>query len=82
MLNKNWGRINASNMFDARQKGEHTGGTHKLKRTISKDARTASIVANDMKLSLRAVTDGAELTLKISNKTKHAWPEIAGRPTV
>jgi hypothetical protein len=27
---------------------------------------------------MRAVADGAELTLRITNRTSHAWPEVAG----
>ncbi len=66
------------NMFEARQKGEHTSGTYKLKRTISDDRKTASVEAPDMTLSIRAVTDGAALSFKITNKTDYDWPDIAG----
>lgn len=66
------------NMFEARTKGQHTRGAYNWKRTVSDDGATATIDAGDMKLTARAVHDGAELTLKITNATDHAWPEIAG----
>jgi len=66
------------NMFDARAKGQHTRGSHDGKRTVSPDGRTAVIDTSDMQLTARAVDDGAELTLEITNRTGHTWPEVAG----
>lgn len=66
------------NMFEARARGQHTGGTYEWKRTVSEDGRTALIDAGDMQLDIRAEHDGAKLTLDITNRTEHAWPEIAG----
>lgn len=65
------------NMFEARKRGEHTGGTHELPRKFSDDGSRAVITAPDMKLSAKAVADGAELELEITNRSKHAWPDIA-----
>ncbi len=66
------------NMFDARQKGMHTGGSYKWDRALSEDQQQAMITTPDMQLDLQATDDGAELTLTVTNKTDHAWPAIAG----
>jgi len=66
------------NMFDARAKGQHTRGSHHWKRTVRPDVKEATIDAGDMRLDVRAVRDGAELTLRITNSTDHDWPQIAG----
>ncbi len=66
------------NMFDARQKGVHTSGTYHMNRRLTEDERTATIKTRDMRLVIRAATDGAELLLEITNQTEHHWPAIAG----
>ncbi len=66
------------NMFDARQKGVHTPGSHMWEREVSTDGNSAVIRAPDMTLAMKSVKDGVELKLDITNKTDHAWPEIAG----
>lgn len=66
------------NMFDARQQGQHTRGSHDWDRTVSTDGKTAEVNSDDMKLSLEAVDDGAKLALEITNRTDHTWTDIAG----
>ena len=66
------------NMFEARARGQHTGGSYEWKRTVSEDGRSAVIDAGDMRLDVQAARDGAKLTLQITNHTDHAWPDIAG----
>lgn len=65
------------NLFDARKKGPHTAGSYKWRRTWSKNGRTATIHAPDMKLTAKAIVDGVDLTLTITNKTKHPWTDVA-----
>jgi hypothetical protein len=38
----------------------------------------ATIDAEGLQLTVRAVRDGAELTLEVTNRSAYAWPEIAG----
>jgi hypothetical protein len=66
------------NMFEARSKGQHTRGAHDWNRVVSTGGQSAAINTGDMKLTMQAVEDGAELTLEITNRTDYAWPEIAG----
>ncbi|MEO2045665.1 MAG: hypothetical protein ABGX16_03725 [Pirellulales bacterium] len=66
------------NMFDARSKGQHTRGSYDWSRVVSTSGQNAVIDTGDMKLTMQAVGDGAELTLDITNRTDYAWPKIAG----
>jgi hypothetical protein len=66
------------NMFDAMAQGQHTKGTYDLRRTHSADGTEAVVDAPQFQLILRAVADGAQLTLRVTNRTAHAWPEMAG----
>ena len=66
------------NLFHARQQGQHTRGSHDWERSVKEEGQTAVIDAGDMKLTVRAVEDGADLTLEIANQTDYPWPDIAG----
>jgi hypothetical protein len=66
------------NMFEAMAPGQHTHGTYNLERHLNNDATEAQVVSPQLHLTVRAVADGAELVLRITNRTTHAWPAIAG----
>ena len=66
------------NMFEAMAAGQHTHGTYRLPRRHNPDGTEAHVESPALQLSLRAVTDGAELTLRVTNQTGHAWPDVAG----
>jgi hypothetical protein len=66
------------NMFEARRAGQHTPGTYQLPRRVAADGSSAEIGMEDLKLSVRAAADSAELTLSIENRSDHDWPEPAG----
>ncbi len=66
------------NMFEARRQGIHTGGSYLFERRIGDHGNSATIRAPGMTLTMKGVGGGAELSLKITNQTGHAWPDIAG----
>jgi hypothetical protein len=66
------------NMFEAMTAGQHTKGTYDLRRRLAPDGREAVAEAPQFQLTLRPVEDGAEMILRITNRTAHAWPETAG----
>jgi hypothetical protein len=66
------------NMFDAVKKGEHTAGAFKWPRQVNQDQSEAVIGSDDLRLTMRALEGGADLTLKITNKSGHDWPALAG----
>jgi len=67
------------NMFDAVRPGEHTHGEYSgFERSVSPDGRRAEVTSDDMTLTVRAVRDGAELQLVVTNRSEHDWPEPAG----
>lgn len=66
------------NMFEAMTAGQHTKGTYELPRRLAADGSEAIVDAPQFRLTLRAVADGAELTLRVTNRSTHAWPEMAG----
>lgn len=66
------------NMFEAMTAGQHTKGTYELPRRLAPDGSEAVVDAPQFKLTLRPVADGAELALRVTNRTSHAWPETAG----
>lgn len=66
------------NMFEAMQPGQHTHGTYKLPRRLEPGSNEAIVDSPALHLRLRAVADGAELQLRVTNTTAQAWPEIAG----
>ncbi|MHC4799316.1 MAG: hypothetical protein ACYTF1_21985, partial [Planctomycetota bacterium] len=67
------------NMFDAVHQGEHTAGGYKaFSKKASEDGKVGELVSDNMRLTMRAVKDGAEMELKITNRSGHDWPELAG----
>lgn len=66
------------NMFEAMQAGQHTHGTYQLPRRLVAGGSEAVVDAPQLHLSLRTVADGAEVTLRVTNRTTYAWPELAG----
>jgi hypothetical protein len=66
------------NMFEAMAPGQHTQGTYKLPRRLEPEGREAVVDGPDIRLTMRVVPGGAELTLQVSNRTQHSWPELAG----
>ncbi|MBI4622361.1 MAG: hypothetical protein HY736_03950 [Verrucomicrobia bacterium] len=66
------------NMFEAMQAGQHTHGTYKLDRKLNPAGTEAVIESPAVGLTVRVVPGGAELFVRITNRTDYAWPEIAG----
>lgn len=66
------------NMFDAMQPGQNTHGTYKLERRINPAASESEVTSASLQLKMRAVADGAELELRVTNRTDATWPEVAG----
>lgn len=66
------------NMFEAMQAGQHTHGSYQWPRRISSDAKEGVVDSPAMTLTIRAVPDGAELTLRVTNMTTAVWPDVAG----
>ncbi|MCP5111462.1 MAG: hypothetical protein GY953_11570 [bacterium] len=65
------------NMFEARKPGEHTGGSWEWTKSVSDDGRTATTGPDDLRLKVVATTDSADLSLEITNRSSHDWPELA-----
>jgi hypothetical protein len=64
-------------MFDAIKTGQHTHAESEWPWDVSEDGHEAVIQAAGMKLTVRAVADGAETALEVTNTSDHDWPEIA-----
>jgi hypothetical protein len=64
-------------LFDAVAKGEHTHGTHQWKWNVNAKGTQARMNSEWLKMKVRAVEDGAVMTLEITNTSDHDWPEIA-----
>lgn len=66
-------------MFDAVDPGQHTRGDYKqFKKNFSKAGDVATLTSDVMTLHARAVRDGVDLSLTITNRSGHDWPELAG----
>ena len=67
------------NMFSAATRGQHTRGQW-LNRVSVNDAGSRAVIdcRPNFRLEMKAVADGAELTLQAINKSGHDWPELAG----
>ena len=65
------------NMFDAMQPGQHTHGTYKLERTLTKDGQLGIIKSDALSLRVTPTSDGADLNLTVRNRTKRDFPAIA-----
>lgn len=67
------------NMFSAATPGQHTRGQWCNRVTVNKDGNRAIIDCRpNFQLEMKAVVDGAELSLHATNKSGHDWPELAG----
>lgn len=66
------------NMFEAMQAGQHTHGTYQLERKLTAAGSEAVTESPAVALTVRAVPGGAELSVRITNRTDYVWPEIAG----
>ena len=66
------------NMFEAMQRGQHTKGAYQLPRKLKGEGTEAIVDSAALRLVLRAVADGAELELRVTNTTADTWPAIAG----
>ncbi len=66
------------NMFEAMQAGPHTHGTYQLDRKINPAGTEAAIESPAVALTVRTLPGGAELSVRITNRTDYVWPEIAG----
>lgn len=66
------------NMFEAMAPGQHTNGTYRLDRKLDQRGTEAVISSPAIRLTVRAISGGADLVLRITNLTSHDWPEIAG----
>lgn len=60
-------------------RGDPARGKVKLPITVSDDRLTGSVVAAEqgLRLDFKAVTDGAEMTLRVTNLSDHDWPKLA-----
>jgi hypothetical protein len=65
------------NMFDAMSPGEHTPGNWKLARRVAPDGASAALSGGGLQLGMKVVPDGAVLTLEVTNRSAHDWPELA-----
>lgn len=67
------------NMFSAAKAGQHTRGQWLNRVTVNNAGSRAVIDCRpNFRLEMKAVADGAELTLHVTNKSGHDWPELAG----
>lgn len=65
------------NMFEAMQPGQHTHGTYKFARRIEPGGHEATVESPELHLTMRVVPDGADLILRVTNRTAQTWPELA-----
>ena len=64
-------------LFDAVLEGEHTHGSHDWEWTVSPDGKMAEMNSEWSSMTINAAKDGADMILKITNTSKHDWPDIA-----
>ena len=65
------------NMFEAMSPGEHTQGNWKLARRVGPDGGSAVVTGSGLRLEMKVVPDGAELSVEVTNLSGHDWPELA-----
>ena len=67
------------NMFEALKKGQHTGGTYKNEINVNEDHKSGSVVSSPLgfNLQMQAGVNSADMTLTVTNKSDHDWPELA-----
>lgn len=66
------------NIFEAFQNDEHSHGTTQFEKSVNAGGTEATARAECIQLAVKAVPDGAVLTLTVANKTTHPWPACAG----
>jgi hypothetical protein len=67
------------NMFDAVQSGQHTHADFaQFSHHVDTGGKRAEIRGVDTSLKIVAAGDGAEMRLRITNRSDHDWPETAG----
>jgi hypothetical protein len=66
------------NLFDAVKKGTTTAGTFRQPTRIDREQTEAVVGGDDLQLTVTATDVGADLLLKMTNRSGHDWPEIAG----
>lgn len=64
-------------MFEARRPGQHTGGSYDWPKRVSSAGDRATTGPEDLRLRAEAAPDGAVLTLQVTNRSGHDWPELA-----
>ena len=64
-------------MFDAIMPGQHTRGTVLRQCEIDEAGTHGRQWSDTIELQATACPDGADLVLKITNKSEHDWPELA-----
>lgn len=66
-------------MFDAVQPGQHTRGNWTNQTKLARDGRSASVNSGNegITLEVQAAKDGADLILRVTNRSEHDWPELA-----
>ena len=66
-------------MFDAVTRGQHTRGAWENRVTVSDDRSRGKIVSQNPGISveMKAVDDGAEMLLTVTNRSDHDWPALA-----
>ncbi len=65
------------NMFEAREPGQHTGGSYEWPKHVSDDGMVATVGPDDLRVTIKAAPDGAEMKLEVVNRSGHDWPELA-----
>jgi hypothetical protein len=66
-------------MFDAVRTGQHTsGGYEQFKKQVSETRESATLTSDYMTLKAKAGRDAVDLSLTITNRSDHDWPDIAG----
>lgn len=58
---------------------DRKSGKITLPTTVSEDHLSGSVVASErgLRLDMKAVHDGAEMTLTVTNRSDHDWPQLA-----
>jgi hypothetical protein len=66
-------------MFGAMRPEQHSRGAWDNKIKIADDRLTATVESSNTGISLKvkAVRDGADLLLTVTNRSEHGWPELA-----
>ena len=65
------------NLFEAVREGQHTPGKHEPHKHQENNTGTLTHADLGLNLDVQTTETGADLTLTVTNKTAHNWPEIA-----